>query len=59
MWGILLERVAISHRLPVAVLAELGDDVIGSLVADSVYASKNQMLSSEEYNFHRYFAILY
>ncbi len=40
MWGILLVRIAMSHGLPVAVLAELGDDVIGSLVADSVYESK-------------------
>ncbi len=59
MWGILLVRIAISHGLPVAVLAELGDDVIGSLVADSVYVLKNQMLNSEEYNFNRYFVISY
>jgi len=38
--GILLVRIAISHRLPVAVLAELRDDVIGSLIADSVYVSE-------------------
>jgi hypothetical protein len=59
VWGILLVRIAISHGLPVAVLAELGDDVIGSLVADSVYVLKNQMLNSEEYNFNRYFVISY
>ena len=39
---ILLVRIAISHGLPVAVLAELGDDVIGSLVADPVYVSKTR-----------------
>ncbi len=57
VWGILLVRVAMSHGLPVAVLAELGDDVIGSLVADPVYVLKNQMSNSEEYNFRRLFAI--
>ncbi len=46
MWGILLVRIAISHSLPVAVLAELGDDVIGSLVADPVCMQKTRMLRS-------------